>query len=262
MGVLNVTPDSFSDGGQWVSAEASISRALEMVAQGADIIDIGGESSRPGADPVSPEEEQRRVLPVLKGLRRQSDIPISIDTCKASVARAALDVGADVINDISALRSDSEMPDLLQKTQAAVVLMHMQGVPMSMQDKPHYTDCVLEVASFFTERLSWCDTVGIDRSRLIIDPGIGFGKRLQDNLDLLRKLSYFKRFNLPLLVGASRKSFIAMVSGSERPAGERLGGSIAAALMAVMHGADIVRVHDVAETAEALAITRAVRESK
>ncbi len=260
MGVLNVTPDSFSDGGRWVSVDAAVAHALEMIAQGADIIDIGGESSRPGSSQINPEEEQRRVLPVIERLRRESSIPISIDTCKASTARAALDAGADIVNDISALRRDSAMTDLLQQTKGPVVLMHMQGEPSSMQLNPVYKDCVREVYSFFEERMTYCKSVGIERSRLIIDPGIGFGKRLQDNLDLLKLLSHFRGFGLPILVGASRKSFIGMVHRSGRSAEGGLGGSIAAALNAVQRGADIVRVHDVAETAEALAIMRALQE--
>ncbi len=260
MGVLNVTPDSFSDGGRWVSVDAAVTRALEMVAQGADIIDVGGESSRPGADPVSPEEEQHRVLPVLENLRQKSNVPISVDTCKASVARAALDAGADIVNDISALRQDSSMTDLLQRTKGPVVLMHMKGEPNSMQVNPTYQDCVREVTSFFEERLKYCESVGIERSRLIIDPGLGFGKRLQDNLDLLKQLSHFRGFGLPILVGASRKSFIAMVHRTGGSAEGRLGGSIAAALSALQRGANIVRVHDVAETAEALAIMCALQE--
>lgn len=258
MGILNVTPDSFSDGGNYVAFPAAIDHALVMVKQGADIIDIGGESSRPGAVPVSAEDELARVIPVIKALRRQSDIPISIDTYKSEVAKVALDAGADIVNDISALRMDSQMPDVATQSGAPVILMHMLGTPRTMQKDPHYDDCVTEMLAFFRERVAFCELHGVKHDRLILDPGIGFGKRLEDNLAILAGLQKFSEFGLPILVGASRKSFIGQVHQSGAPAEKRLGGSIAAALAAVQRGAHIVRVHDVAETVEALRVLRAI----
>ncbi len=260
MGILNVTPDSFSDGGKFARFEAAVAQAMQMQNEGADIIDIGGESSRPGAEPVTAEDEMERVLPVIKEIRRLSAIPISIDTYKAATAQAALEAGANIVNDISALRFDPAMVDFLARTDVPVILMHMLGTPRDMQQNPTYTDCVKEIGDFFAERIEFCRSRDIGKERIIIDPGIGFGKRLEDNLAILRELEQFKRFGLPLLVGASRKSFIGKVAPSERTAGERLGGSIAAAVVAALHGADIIRVHDVAETVEALKVARAIRE--
>ncbi len=258
MGVLNVTPDSFSDGGKYTDPASAVARGLEMVAEGAAVIDIGGESSRPGAEPVTPEQEQARVLPVIAALRRESDIPISIDTYHAATAARALEAGADIVNDISALRFDSEMAALVAERKVPVVLMHMQGTPRDMQVNPHYDNCVGEIAAFFDERIRFCESQGIGRDRLILDPGIGFGKRLQDNLDILARLREFQRFGLPLLVGASRKSFIGLVHPSGKPADQRLGGSLAAAVVAVLHGARLIRAHDVAATVEALKLTETV----
>ena len=259
MGILNVTPDSFSDGGKFARFEAAVAQAMQMQNEGADIIDIGGESSRPGAEPVSAQDEMERVLPAIKEIRRLSPIQISIDTYKAATAEAALAAGANIVNDISALRFDPAMVDLLARTDVPVILMHMLGTPRDMQQNPTYTDCVKEIGDFFGERIEFCRSRGIGKERLILDPGIGFGKRLEDNLAILRELEQFKRFGLPVLVGASRKSFIGKVA-PERPAGRRLGGSIAAAVVAALHGADIVRVHDVAETVEALRVVQAIRE--
>ncbi len=259
MGVLNVTPDSFSDGGRYVGRAEAVSRAREMIEQGADLIDIGGESSRPGAQLVPPDEEQHRVIPVIQELRRHTDIPLSIDTCKASTAEAALSVGADIVNDVSALRHDSRMAGLLSSQEVPVILMHMLGTPRDMQDRPHYRDCMEEITAFFEERIDFCVRHGISRSRLILDPGIGFGKRLSDNLEILSHLDRFKRLSRPLVVGASRKSFIGMIHPIGTPADQRLGGSIAAAVTAAINGADIVRVHDVAETVEAMRVLRAIR---
>jgi len=258
MGILNVTPDSFSDGGRYASSDAAITHALEMVEQGADIIDIGGESSRPGAEPVSCDEELARVIPVISSLRKQSTIPISIDTYKSSAAEAALDAGADIINDISALRMEPELATVAAARHAPVILMHMLGTPRTMQQNPHYDNCVEEIAAFFRERIEFCLQNGIPRDKLILDPGIGFGKRLEDNLAILAGLARFKQFGLPVLVGASRKSFIGQVHTGGLSARQRLGGSIAAAVGAVERGADIVRVHDVAETVEALRVLGAI----
>jgi dihydropteroate synthase len=259
MGVLNVTPDSFSDGGKYVSVDMAVARAHEMIREGADIIDIGGESSRPGATPVDAEEERRRVIPVISRLAQETDGCFSIDTYRASTAAAAIEAGAGIVNDISALRFDADMSRVVAQAKAPIVLLHMLGIPRDMQTNPHYTDCVEEIGAFFEERLSFCCEKGIDRSKIILDPGIGFGKRLSDNLEILTHLRRFCRFGLPLLVGASRKSFIGMLSSSGSVSDQRLGGSIAAAVAAVTNGADIVRVHDVAPTVEALKVTQAIR---
>ncbi len=259
MGVLNVTPDSFSDGGAYRSREQAITHALRMIEEGADIIDIGGESTRPGAAPVSAEEERSRVVPIISALRLASGVAISIDTTKAQVASEALRAGADIINDISALRFDPEMAGVAVTSGAPVVLMHMKGTPRDMQQSPHYDDCVAEIGRFFDERIEFCIGSGIAQSRLILDPGIGFGKRVEDNLDILGRLAEFTKFGRPLLVGASRKSFIAKVHAANSAPADRVGGSLAAALVAVIHGANIVRVHDVAATVEALRLLKAIQ---
>ena len=260
MGVLNVTPDSFSDGGQFLFVEKAVERALQMESEGADIIDIGGESSRPGAEPIDAEEEKKRVLPVISALRRQSQIPISIDTYKASTAAAAFDTGADIINDISALRFDSAMGPLAASHGVPVILMHMLGTPRDMQINPIYENCVEEITNFFKERIAHCQQIGIDKNKLILDPGIGFGKRLEDNLDILAHIEQFQSLGLPVLIGASRKSFINMLHPRQKAPTKRLGGSLAAAIMALVKGADIIRVHDVEETVEALAVLQAIKD--
>jgi dihydropteroate synthase len=261
MGVLNVTLDSFSDGGHFLAFSDAVEHALRMEQEGADIIDIGGESTRPGAEPVSVEEEMERVIPVIHKLREQTDIPISIDTYKARTAEAALEAGADMVNDISALRFDPDMAKLIATKKVPLVLMHMLGTPRDMQTNPCYNNCVEEITQFFSERIDFCIKSGFDKSQLILDPGIGFGKRLSDNLEILSHLHSFKRFSLPLLIGVSRKSFIGMIHSVGSPAHERLGGSLAAVVAAVINGADIVRVHDVAETVEALKVIQAIRET-
>lgn len=261
MGVLNVTPDSFSDGGHFLAFSDAVEHALRMEQEEADIIDIGGESTRPGAEPVSAEEEMERVIPVIQKLREQTDIPISIDTHKAQTAEAALEAGADMVNDISALRFDPDMAELIATKKVPLTLMHMLGTPRNMQKNPRYDNCVEEIARFFKERIDFCIKNGIDKSKLILDPGIGFGKRLCDNLEILSGLRSFKQFALPLLVGVSRKSFIGMLHPVDSPAHRRLGGSLAAVVAAVINGADIVRVHDVAETVEALKVIQAIRET-
>ncbi|MFQ5498192.1 MAG: dihydropteroate synthase [Candidatus Zixiibacteriota bacterium] len=258
MGILNVTPDSFSDGGQHSSHEAAIYYALKMEADGAHIIDIGGESTRPGAEPVDCAEELARVIPVIEGIRLQSDIPISVDTTKSEVANRAIQSGADIVNDISALRFDQLMASVVSRAKAPVVLMHMQGTPRDMQANPTYTDCIGEIVSFFVERIEYCVGNGIERSALILDPGIGFGKRLGDNLEILSGLRRLTEFGLPLLVGSSRKSFIGMVHDRDTQSTRRLGGSIASAILSVSRGASIVRVHDVADTVEALKLFEAI----
>jgi dihydropteroate synthase len=258
MGILNVTPDSFSDGGAFASPEMAVEHALRMEAEGADMIDIGGESTKPGAEPVEPETELERILPVIRNIREQSRVCISVDTYRAATAEAALDAGADIVNDISALRLDPAMVRLVADRKVPVVLMHMQGTPRNMQEKPSYINCVEDVAAFFRERIDHCTQNGVDKAKIILDPGIGFGKRLSDNLSLLAHLSRFKEHHLPLLVGVSRKSFIGMLSQSTGTPDQRLGGSIAAAVTAARNGADILRVHDVAPTIEALKVLQGI----
>jgi len=245
MGVLNVTPDSFYDGGSYASAPAAVAHALTMVADGADIIDIGGESSRPGAAPVPAEIELSRVLPVITGIQENSDVLISIDTTKSEVAREAIRAGARIVNDISALRFDPQMGPLIADTGAYVVLMHMQGTPRTMQNDPTYTDPVAEIKGFLKERIEAAIEAGIPRSRIFIDPGIGFGKRLAHNLAILRGIPSFKELGAPVLIGLSRKSFLGEIL--DLPVEARLTGTIAANAIAIRNGADIIRVHDVKE---------------
>lgn len=257
VGILNVTPDSFSDGGRYLDPEKAIARGLGLAEEGADLIDIGGESSRPGARPVSVEEELERVLPVVRSLRRAVSIPLSIDTYKAQVARAALDEGADLINDISALRFDPGMVSVIAAEKVPVVLMHMQGTPRTMQEKPHYRDVVEEVKGFLGERVEFALERGIRPQDVVVDPGIGFGKDLEHNLALLRGLSSLVSLGRPVLVGPSRKTFIGKIleAGPE----ERLEGSLAAAVAAVLAGANMIRMHDVREARRAVAIADALR---
>jgi dihydropteroate synthase len=259
MGILNVTPDSFSDGGEFLDAEKAVAHGLKMEHDGADIIDIGGESSRPGAEPIPEDIELDRVLPVIDEIRSKSQIPISIDTYKATVAQAAIEAGADIVNDISALRFDDKMPEVAAAMKVPVVLMHMKGMPRNMQESPSYQHCIEELQEFFLERIEFCHNNGIDKSKLILDPGIGFGKRLTDNIEILTHLNVFKNFSLPVLIGLSRKSFIKSLYPRNATAETRLGGSVAGAVLAIQRGADIVRVHDVAETVEAIKIMEALR---
>ena len=262
MGVLNVTPDSFSDGGKYGDHQNAVARANEMVIDGADIIDIGGESTRPGAEPVPLEEELERVISVIKEIRHFSDIPISIDTVKSEVARQAIETGADIINDVSALRYDDNMIKVAVKYDCPVIMMHMQGEPRTMQVNPYYEDCVGEIKSFFAERIEYCLKNGLPQSQIILDPGIGFGKRLEDNLAIINNIAEFKKLGCPVLLGASRKSFIKMITGLNNPAEKRIGGSIASMLAGIANGADIVRVHDVAETIEAIKVFNAITGTK
>ncbi len=249
MGILNVTPDSFSDGGDFSDPSAAVDRALEMEAQGADIIDIGGESTRPGAAPVPTSEEIRRTVAVVEKIRTESEVLISIDTMKAEVALRALEAGADVINDVSAFEADDGMADVAAQTRAGVVLMHMKGSPQTMQDNPGYSDVVAEVRAYLEGRLDFAARRGVARDRMVVDPGIGFGKTIEHNLDLLRGLPELAECGHPLLVGASRKSFIGQVLGRNNPS-ERLAGSLGAAAWAAMRGAHILRVHDVIDTCD------------
>ena len=257
MGVLNVTPDSFSDGGRYLDSQVAVARGVDLAAQGADMVDVGGESTRPGSLPVTVEDELQRVIPVIRALRRALGIPISIDTYKAEVARRALDEGADVINDISALRFDPKMVSLVAREKVPVILMHMQGKPKTMQDEPRYDDVVAAVREFLRERMGAAVQAGIEPAQIIIDPGIGFGKNLQDNLALLRGLRRLSSLGRPFLVGASRKTFIGRLL-DVGPEG-CLEGSLAAAVASALWGAGMIRVHDVRETVGALRVADALR---
>jgi len=255
MGVVNVTPDSFYDGGRHADARAAIAHARRLVEEGADLLDVGGESSRRGADPVAPDEELRRVLPVLDGLRGV-DVPISVDTAKPEVMRVVLEHGAAMINDITALASPGAL-ESVARTDAGVCLMHMQGRPRTMQADPVYADVVAEVRDFLGARVAACAAAGIARERIVLDPGFGFGKTVDHNLALLARLGDIAALGFPVLAGWSRKSSLGRITG--RPADDRLAASVAAALLAVQHGARIVRVHDVVATRDALAVLDAVQ---
>ena len=256
MGIVNVTPDSFSDGGQHLQLEAAIAHAHRLIAEGADIIDIGGESTRPGAQPVSLQEELDRVLPVVEALRGIT-VPISIDTCKPQVMCAAIVSGIQMVNDINALQDAAAM-SAVAASDVAVCLMHKQGSPQTMQAQPRYRDVVAEVSKFLRERIAAAAAAGIARERITIDPGFGFGKTLEHNLDLLRHLGKLRELGVPVLAGLSRKSMLGALTGRE--AGDRVAASVAAALIAVQQGAAIVRVHDVRETVDALKVWLAVKE--
>lgn len=264
MGVLNVTPDSFSDGGRFLDVDHAVAHAREMVRAGADIIDVGGESSRPGAAPVGAEEELCRVLPVVERLR---DLVVSVDTTKGMVAERALAAGARIINDVSALRFDPQMVDVVRDAGAGVVLMHMQGTPQTMQQRPRYEDLVVEVRSFLEERIAFAEARGLKKTQIAVDPGIGFGKTVEDNLRLLARLDEFRSLGCPVLVGASRKSFIGKViatlgAGTERKADDRLWGTAGTVAWAVAHGARILRVHDVAEMSDVVRMVEAVQQAR
>jgi dihydropteroate synthase len=255
MGVVNVTPDSFSDGGLYLEPERAIAHGKELASAGAAILDVGGESTRPGAEEVSLEEELRRVEPVIAGLASGA-AAVSVDTSKAAVAEAALDAGAEVVNDVTALRGDPEMAALCADRGATVVLMHMLGTPRTMQDAPRYDDVVDEVKAFLAGRVEAATAAGIAEERIWLDPGIGFGKTAAHSLELLRRLSELRELGRPLVIGTSRKSFIGKVDGSD--AGERLGGTIASSVLAAAEGAEVLRVHDVAEVGQALKMATAI----
>ena len=257
MGIVNVTPDSFSDGGKYFDAARAVAHGERMAHEGADMIDVGGESTRPGARPVPAEDEIARVIPVIRGLRRKISLPISIDTMKSKVARAALDEGADVINDISALGFDAAMASLVAAEKVPVVLMHMQGMPRTMQQSPSYGDVVEEVRTYLHSRMQFAVESGVETERIVIDPGIGFGKNLEHNLALLRALGALTALGRPVLVGTSRKTFLGKLLDAAPE--ERLEGSLAAAVAAVLAGANIVRVHDVKEAVRAVRIADALR---
>lgn len=254
-GIVNVTPDSFSDGGKFLDTARAIEHALRLVAEGADLLDIGGESTRPGAEPISAQDEIARVVPVIEALAQQTSIPIAIDTSKPEVMRAAVGAGAGFINDVRALREDGAL-DAAAELKVPVCLMHMQGEPRTMQSEPHYLEVVEEVKRFLTDRIFACELSGIDKKRIVIDPGFGFGKTLEHNLALLRGLDQIVAIGVPVLAGLSRKAMIGALTGRE--VGERAAGSAAAALIAVQKGALIVRVHDVAVTRDALAVWQGV----
>lgn len=258
MGILNVTPDSFSDGGCYIAPEIAVERALAMIEEGADIIDIGGESTRPGAQPVTAAEETARVIPIIKAIRHHSTIPISIDTSKPEVMRAAVAAGASMINDVRALREEGALAAAAELN-VPVCLMHMQGEPRTMQANPHYDDVVSEVYRFLEARINAALAAGITRHHLLIDPGFGFGKTLEHNLLLLKELNRFKALGVPLLVGISRKAMIGQIL--DKPVEQRVYGSLAAAVLALSQGADILRVHDVAATVDVLKVWRGVSKA-
>lgn len=260
MGIVNVTPDSFSDGGRYFSLDAAIAHAEQLIQEGADLLDIGGESSRPGATPVSAEEELRRVLPLVQELAKHTAVPLSVDTTKAEVARACIDSGASIINDITGLRGDPEMVPLLRQSSAGVVVMHMQGTPQTMQRNPTYQNVVTEIGHFFTERLSQLESDGIARDRICLDPGIGFGKTFPQTMQQLKHLDEYAPLARPVLVGVSRKGFLGQITG--RPRDQRLVGSLAAVSIGLARGAiQILRVHDVAATKDFHSVQTAIQSA-
>ena len=255
MGILNTTPDSFSDGGLWANPGQALERALTMVGEGADIIDVGGESTRPGADPVSTQQELDRVIPVIEAIVAETGVTVSVDTSKPEVMEAAVTAGAQMINDVLALRQDGALASAARLA-VPVCLMHMQGRPRDMQVQPLYGDVVGEVEAFLLERARACEDAGIDRAHILIDPGFGFGKNLEHNIELFRALPRFCGSDYRVLVGVSRKSMLGTLTG--RPVADRQAASVAAALLAAVHGAAVVRVHDVAQTVDALKVLRAL----
>ncbi|MEC4684582.1 MAG: dihydropteroate synthase [Nitrospirota bacterium] len=261
MGILNVTPDSFSDGGQFLDGSSAIERALRMEAEGADIIDIGGESTRPGSEPVSLEQELRRTVPVIEAIAGRLRIPVSIDTYKSEVARRAIEAGAAMVNDISGLRFDPEMAPTLSQYDVALVLMHIKGTPRNMQKNPVYTDLFPEITDYLKEGINIATECGIAKERIVIDPGIGFGKTLEHNLQIINNLDRLSPLCRPVLIGASRKSFIGRILNNA-PASERLEGTASAVAISVMKGANIVRVHDVREMARVVKVADAIRREE
>ena len=259
MGILNVTPDSFSDGGRYLRPDAAIEHGARLLAEGADIVDVGGESTRPGAEPVSAEQELERVRPVVEGLAAaHRGMPISIDTCKASVAAAALDAGASLVNDVSAFRADPEMAALVADRDAECCLMHMRGEPRTMQDDPRYDDVVSEVKAFLDERLAFAVSQGVREEHVCVDPGIGFGKTAEHNLELVRRLDELVALGRPICVGFSRKSTLGRIMGDPKATTGSVAASVGAAVAAFDRGATILRAHDVREHVEALRVAQAV----
>ena len=259
MGILNVTPDSFSDGGKYLEKNTAINHALEMIDEGADIIDIGGESTRPFSDPVSLKEEISRVVPVIEGIRKESDVCISIDTTKSQVATAALNSGASVINDVSAMEVDQLMVDVALKFDCPLIIMHMKGTPKNMQDDPKYESLISDIKDYLLDRADFIICKGINPKKVVIDPGIGFGKTVENNFEIIKNLNHFTTMNFPVLLGASRKSFIGI--SLNLPEKDRLEGSLAANIIGLQNGAKIFRVHDVAETNKALIIANKIFNS-
>ncbi|CUT07282.1 dihydropteroate synthase [Candidatus Kryptonium thompsonii] len=256
MGILNVTPDSFSDGGRYFTVDSAVEHAMKMIEDGADIIDVGGESTRPGSEPVPLEEELRRVIPVIKEIVKRTDVPISIDTYKSEVARQALDNGAVIVNDISGLRFDEKMVEVIAQYNASVIIMHIKGTPKTMQQNPYYDDVISEIYGYLSESIERAQSYGI--KQIIVDPGIGFGKRLVDNLEIIRRLREFKSLGYPILIGVSRKSFIGNILNL--PVEERLEGTAGAVAISVWNGANIVRVHDVKEMTRVVRIVDAIKQ--
>ncbi|RKY40856.1 MAG: dihydropteroate synthase [Candidatus Makaraimicrobium thalassicum] len=256
MGILNVTPDSFSDGGRYLDPSRAVERAKQMAEEGADIIDIGGESSRPGSERVAPEEELERVMPVIRALRGIIGVPLSIDTYKSKVAAQALAEGVSVVNDITALRGDADMARTIAASGAGVILMHMKGDPKNMQDAPFYDDVMDEISSYLSESIALAVEAGVDPERIIIDPGIGFGKTTEHNLVILRELSRLKQLGKPVLIGTSRKAVIGTITGKE--VGGRLSGTAASFTAAIINGADIIRVHDVDQMRDVTCVADAI----
>jgi dihydropteroate synthase len=257
MGVLNITPDSFSDGGNFFDAENAVEHGLRMIAEGARIVDVGGESTRPGAEAVAAEEELRRVIPVIEQLRRRGEVIISIDTSKAEVARAAIRAGASIVNDVTGGRGDEEMMPLIAETKSAFIIMHMQGIPQTMQTAPQYTNVVSEVFDFFRQQYTRAIVYNIDPMAIAFDPGIGFGKTLEHNLELLAQLERLRAFDRPIVIGVSRKSFLGKLINSTQIS-DRLAPAVALTSLLRTRGADVLRVHDVKENVNALKVTEAI----
>jgi dihydropteroate synthase len=260
MGILNVTPDSFSDGGHYFKKNSAVKHALKMVDQGADIIDIGGESTKPFSDPVSLDEELSRVLPVIEALRKETDVCISIDTTKSEVANQALKVGASIINDVSAMEFDKDMVDIALKFDCPIVLMHMKGVPKNMQENPQYSSLISDIISYLNTRIDFVISKGVDRKKIIIDPGIGFGKSVENNFEIINNLNQFTKLGYPVLLGASRKSFIGITL--DVPEDDRIEGSLAANVIGLQKGVSVFRVHDVDQTRKALTIAKKILNSQ
>ncbi len=257
MGILNVTPDSFYDGGKYADFDNACERAFKMIEEGADILDIGGESTRPGAKPVTIEEEEKRVIPVIREIRKKSDIPISIDTHKSEIAEKALITGANIVNDISGMKFDEKMPFVIERYGAGIILMHIRGTPRDMQKNPYYEDTIKEIKNEIQERIKYAKNFDIENEQIMIDPGIGFGKRLYDNLMILKNLEEFKDMGYPLLVGHSRKSFIGKILDIEDPE-YRKDGTLAVSAYLILKKIDIIRVHDVKETRQVKKILNAI----
>ena len=256
MGILNVTPDSFFDGGRYLDPQVAVTHALRLVEEGADLLDIGAESTRPGASPVEAAEERRRLIPVVTAVAKAVTVPISVDTSKAAVAKAAVDAGAVIVNDVTALRGDPEMVEVVADSEAGLVLMHMQGTPQTMQQQPQYRDVAEDIAEFWAERVRFAMDRGVARSRIVLDPGIGFGKVLMHNLDLLAQLGTFTKLGFPLMIGPSRKGFIGQLTN--QGVQDRAWGTAGVVALAVEHGANILRVHDVAAMRDVVNVVTAI----